>query len=101
MTLAMPQHRMSDPLTRRRTATMLLALFGLALAMVSLLGRPTGPFTQDELRQVSGLPFAPPQIERRIAPAAGDTVDIETQLQELENQLRGGSPSQPSPSPSR
>jgi hypothetical protein len=100
MTIAM-EHRMADPLTRRRAGTMFLALFGLALAMVSMLGRPTGPFSQNELREVSGLPFAPPQIERRIAPAAGDSIDIESQLQELENQLRGGSPLQPSPAPSR
>jgi hypothetical protein len=104
MTFAMPvpaAHRMADPVTRRRAAAMLGAVFGLALAMVSLLGRPTGPFSLEELRQVSGLPFAPPQIERRIAPATGDTIDIESQLQELENQLRGGSPAQPTPTQSR
>ena len=87
MTVAMPDlrmHRMADPVVRRRVAVMLLALFALVLATVSLLGKPAGPFSQDELRSVSGLPIAPPQIERRIAPPAPDTL-LQQQIDDLLN----------------
>ena len=100
MTVALPDpgvHRMADPLTRRRVAAMLAALFALTLAMVSLLGRPTGPFSPEELRHVSGLPIAPPQIQRRIAPPAGGS-DLQQQIDDL---LRGVSPSQPAPAATR
>ena len=103
MTLAMPDprlNRMADPIVRRRTAAMLAALFALAVVSVTLLGRPAGFFTQEELRHVSGLPIAPPQIQRRIAPPAGTAADLEDQIQELEELLRG-TPSQPAPAPTR
>lgn len=103
MTLAMPDprvHRMADPITRRRAAAMLIALFALTVASVALLGRPAGFFTQEELRHVSGLPIAPPQIQRRIAPPAGTASDLEDQISQLEDILRGV-PTQPSPSSTR
>jgi len=104
VTLAIPDpgtHRMVDPAIRRRVAAMLAALFALALAIVSLLGRPSGPFTAEELRSVSGLPFAPPQIERRIAPAVNDNADLDQKIQELQDLLRGSPPAQPSPAATR
>ena len=103
MTLAMPDpavHRMADPETRRRVAVILGGLFVLAVVSVSLLGRPAGFFTPEELRHVSGIPIAPPQIQRRIAPPAGDSADLEQQITELEQLLRGV-PAQPSPAPTR
>jgi hypothetical protein len=92
---ALGRHRMTDPLVRRRTAVVLLALFAVMLATISLLGRPTGPFTADDLRSVSGLPIVPPQIERRIAPPAPET-DLQQQIDDL---LNGVYPTQPSPAP--
>jgi hypothetical protein len=103
MTLAMPDprvHRMADPVTRRRTGLMLGALFALAMVAVTLLGRPAGFFTSAELRHVSGLPIAPPQIQRRIAPPASDASDLQDQIQQLEQLLRG-TPVQPSPAATR
>ena len=103
MTLAMPDpalHRMSDPLTRRRAAIMLAALFALGWMVVWLFSEPTGPYSQRELRHLSGVPYAPPQIQRRIAPPAGDPADLEQQVDQLENLLRGGTV-QPSPSATR
>ena len=100
MSMALPDprvHRMADPVVRRRAAVMLLALFGFMLAVVTLLGRPTGPFTTEELRSVSGLPIAPPQIERRIAPPAPDS-DLQQQIDDL---LNGLTPTQPSPTATR
>src|SRR2546421_6656859 len=101
MTVALPDlrlHRMADPITRRRAAAMLGALFALTLAMVSLLGRPTGPFTVAELRHVSGLPIVPPQIQRRIEPPASDSSGLQQQIDDL---LNGVTPTQPSPGASR
>lgn len=102
MTLAMPDpgvHRMADPVIRRRVATMLAALFVFALTAVALLGRPTGFFTPEELRHVSNLPIAPPQIQRRIAPPVTNA-DLEDQIEQLESLLRG-TPVQPSPGSTR
>jgi hypothetical protein len=103
MTLAMPDpavHRMADPVTRRRVAVMIGALFSLAMASVALLGRPSGFFTVEELRHVSGLPIAPPQIQRRIAPPTTDQSQLDDQIQQLEQLLRGV-PAQPSPAATR
>jgi len=100
MSMALPDprvHRMADPIVRRRTAVMMAALFGFMLAVVTLLGRPTGPFSTEELRSVSGLPIAPPQIERRIAPPAPET-DLQQQIDDL---LNGINPTQPSPTATR
>jgi hypothetical protein len=91
---------MADPVTRRRAAATLIALFALATASIALLGRPAGFYTQEELRHVSGLPIAPPQIQRRIAPPAGTADDLEEQIQQLEDLLRG-TPAQPSPASTR
>lgn len=59
---------MADPVVRRRTAAMLAALAGLISISVSLLGRPSGAFTDVELPDVAGLPIPVPQIERRLPP---------------------------------
>ena len=104
MTLAMPDprvHRMADPVTRRRAAVILVGLFGLAMASVQMLGRPTGFFSNEELRHVSGLPIAPPQIQRRIAPSASDASDLQQQIDDLEQLLRGANPAQPTPAVTR
>jgi hypothetical protein len=96
VTVAMPDpalHRMSDPLTRRRAALMLAALFALGWMVVWLFGAPSGPYSQTELRHLSGVPYAPPQIQRRIAPPAGDPAELERQVDQLEDLLRGGTPS--------
>ena len=103
MTLAMPDpaiHPMADPLTRRRAAVMLAALFTLAWMVVQLLGEPSVPYSQTELRHLSGVPYAPPQIQRRIAPPAGDTAQLQRQVDELENMLRGQT-AQPTPRATR
>lgn len=103
MTLAMPDpalHRMADPPTRRRAALLLAALFALAWMVVWLLSEPTGPYSQTELRHLSGVPYAPPQIQRRIAPPAGDPAELQRQVDQLENLLRG-EPAQPSPAATR
>ena len=103
MTIAMPDpalHRMSDPLVRRRAAIMLAALFALAWLVVWLLGEPSRPFSQTELRQLSGIPYAPPQIQRRIAPPAAGSEELRIGQERLENFLRGATV-QPSPSGTR
>ena len=103
MTLAMPDpslHRMLDPIVRRRVAAILAALFALAWSIVWVLGEPTGPFSRAELREVSGLPYAPPQIQRRIPPSAGDTAELQRQIDQLQDLLRG-TPVQPSPAATR
>ena len=104
MTVATPDvglHRMADQATRLRTAAMLAALFALAVAVVAALGQPGGAFTQRELRDMSGLPFAPPQIQRRIAPAVNGSSDFDRQITQLEDILRGSPPPQPAASPAR
>ncbi|MFY9586072.1 MAG: hypothetical protein WAT66_01310 [Actinomycetota bacterium] len=103
MTIAMPDpalHRMSDPLTRRRAAIMLAALFALGWMVVWLFSEPTRPYSQTELRHLSGVPYAPPQIERRIAPPAGDQDELKQQIDQFEGILRGQTV-QPSPSATR
>ena len=103
MTFAMPDpalHPMIDPLTRRRAAIMLAALFALGWVVVWLFGQPSNPYSQTELRHLSGVPYAPPQIQRRIAPPAGDPAELERQVDQLENLLRGET-AQPSPAATR
>jgi hypothetical protein len=103
VTFAMPDptlDRMTDPLTRRRAALMLAALFALAWMVVRLLSEPTGPYSQTELRHLSGVPYAPPQIQRRIAPPAEDTAELQRQIDQLESLLRGET-AQPSPAATR
>lgn len=103
MTIAMPDpalHPMSDPLTRRRAAIMLAALFALAWLVVWLFSEPTGPYSQRELRHLSGVPYAPPQIQRRIAPPAAGSEDLRIGRERLENFLRGAT-APPSPTAPR
>lgn len=103
MTIAMPDpalHPMSDPPTRRRAAIMLLALLALGWLIVWLFGDPSRPYSQTELRHLSGVPYAPPQIQRRIAPPVGDPAELERQVDQLEDLLRGGTV-QPSPAATR
>lgn len=64
------EHRMADPVVRRRTAAMLAAITALVWVSVALLGRPDGAFTDVELPDVAGLPIPVPQIERRLPPPA-------------------------------
>lgn len=78
---------------------MLAALFALAWTVVRLLGEPSGPYSRAELRDVSGLPYAPPQIQRRIPPAAGDTAELQRQIDQLQELLRGTTT--PSPAATR
>lgn len=62
------EHRMADPIVRRRTALMLAAIGGLVWISVALLGRTDGAFTDVELPDVAGLPIPVPQIEHRLPP---------------------------------
>lgn len=62
------EHRMADPLVRRRTAAMLAALGALVFVSVTLLGRGGGAFTDVELPDVAGLPVPVPQVSQRLAP---------------------------------
>lgn len=64
----MDQHRMADPIVRRRTAIMLAAIGGLVYLSVALLGQTDGAFTAVELPDVAGLPVPVPQIEHRLPP---------------------------------
>jgi len=66
------------------------------MLMVSLVGQPQGFYTREELPYVSGLPIAPPQIQRRIAPQAPPGVDLNSPLDQLQQNPTGASP-QPSP----
>jgi hypothetical protein len=89
-------HRMAAPVVRQRVAMIVVVLIGLAWALSSLVGSPSGVYSTEELRHLGGIPFAPPQIQQRIAPpfAGGDLDQLITQLEDL---YRGGV--QPSPSP--
>ena len=63
-----PAHRMAVAAVRLRVGIVAVVLLAVAWAMVSLVGQPQGFYTREELPYVSGLPIAPPQIQRRIAP---------------------------------
>ena len=90
-------HRMADPAVRWRVALMVGALLALAWTAVSLAGRPSGFYTQEELRHVGGLPIAPAQIQRRLAPVAPPGPALEEQLRDLSDLLRGASPAPQTP----
>jgi hypothetical protein len=90
-------HRMADAAVRLRTAVVAAVLLAVAWAAVSLVGHPSGFFTDKELPYVSGLPIAPPQIERRLAPQAPAGVDLSGPLGDLQNSLSGGASPPPSP----
>lgn len=92
-------HRMASPAVRWRVAVMIGALMALAWAAVSLAGRPAGFYTQEELRHVGGLPYAPAQIQRRVAPVAPPGPVLEDQLRDLSDALRGASPVPRAPTP--
>lgn len=89
-------HRMAAPVVRRRVGALAVMLFAIGWALVSLVGDPGGVYSTEELRHLSGVPFAPPQIQQRIAPPiqGGDFDSLLTQLEDI---YRGGV--QPSPSP--
>ena len=91
--------RMRSPAVRWRVALIVAALLALAWAAVSLAGRPAGFYTQEELRHVGGLPYAPAQIQRRIAPVAPPGPELEQQLRDLSDTLRGASPAPQAPAP--
>ncbi|MHB8513036.1 MAG: hypothetical protein ACYDCC_12755 [Actinomycetota bacterium] len=63
---------MREAAVRLRVAIMMTGLITLAWALVSILGRPSGAFTQRELPDVAGLPITVPQIQRLIPPQASD-----------------------------
>jgi hypothetical protein len=89
-------HRMAVPVVRQRVAAIVAVLLGLGWALVSLVGNAGGVYSQEELRHLGGIPFAPPQIQQRIAPPfAGN--DLNELITQLEGIYKGGV--QPSPSP--
>lgn len=93
-------HRMAAPVVRRRVAVIVAVLLGLAWMLVSQVGNAPGIYSQEELRHLGGVPFAPPQIQRRIAPAFGGS-DIEQLISQLEDIYRGGAQPSPAPGPTR
>ena len=84
-------HRMADPAVRRRAAATAALLLGLAYTLVALVGTPNGVYSQEELRHLGGVPFAPPQIQRRVAPPVPGN-DLEQIIRDLENSLSGDTP---------
>ncbi|MGH2785824.1 MAG: hypothetical protein ACRDJ1_11225 [Actinomycetota bacterium] len=89
-------HRMAAPVVRQRVAVIVAFLVGLAWALVSLVGQPGGVYSTEELRHLSGIPFAPPQIQQRIAPPLAGS-EFDTLITQLEQIYQGGA--QPSPTP--
>lgn len=81
-------HRMEDPVIRRRTAAMALALLGLTWIAVTMGGRPGGPYSQSELRELVGVPFPPPQIENRFRPPANPLNDFADQFEDLRRRVQ-------------
>lgn len=47
---------------------MLVALVALAWALITLMGRGTGPYSSSELPDLAGLPVLVPQIQRLAPP---------------------------------
>lgn len=90
-------HRMAAPVVRQRVAMIVVVLIGLAWALSSLVGAPSGVYSTEELRHLGGIPFAPPQIQQRIAPPFAGGDDLDQLITQLEGIYRGGA--QPSPSP--
>jgi len=88
-------HRMADPVVRRRAAATAALIIGLGYTIVTLVGTPNGVYSQTELRHLGGVPFAPPQIQRRLAPAVPGN-DLDQIIRDLQNGLSGS----PSPAPS-
>jgi hypothetical protein len=78
-------HRMADPRVRLRVVALLAALFVLAWVAITLAGRPAGPFSGAELRDLSGVPVLPPQIEGRVGPAG--PADLAGQLDDLRRRV--------------
>ena len=91
-------HRMAAPVVRQRVAITVAMLVAIAWALVSLVGSPAGVYSSEELRHLSGIPFAPPQIQQRIAPTVGGE-NLEQLIDQLESIYRGGPASSPQPSP--
>ncbi len=93
-------HRMAVPVVRGRVAFIAAVLVGLAWALTSMVGRGTGIYSQEELRHLGGIPFAPPQIQQRIAPPFGDN-NLDQLITQLEQIYKGGIPPSPSPGATR
>lgn len=81
-------HRMAEPAVRVRVSILVAALVALAWVAVTLAGRPGGPFSPAELRDLSGVPVPPPQIGERFQPPAGSIDNLTGQLQELQRRVR-------------
>ena len=88
-------HRMADPAVRRRAAATAALLLGLGYTIVTLVGTPNGVYSQSELRHLGGVPFAPPQIQRRVAPPIPGN-ELDQIIRDLQNSFSGS----PSPQPS-
>lgn len=65
-------HLMSSPKVRWPVAGMIACVIGVCSVAVTILGRPSGAFTDRELPDVAGLPILVPQIERLVPPKTGD-----------------------------
>lgn len=93
MVTAPLEHRMADPVVRRRVALLAVAIVALSWGAVRLAGSPGGPFGRTELRDLSGVPIVPPQIEDRVPPPPNPLEDLTRQLEDLTTGLSGPAPS--------
>lgn len=80
-------HRMADPVVRRRVAALTVALLGLAWVAVTMGGRTGGPYSQEELRHLVGIPFPPPQIESRFRPPSDPLGEFADQFEDLRRRV--------------
>lgn len=68
-TLPAGGHRMTDPRIRARAFVLAALLCAASWAAVALLGRPaTAGFTEQECRELTGVPIPPECAPARIAP---------------------------------
>lgn len=86
-------HRMADPAVRLRAALVAGVLVTLSWGSLRIAGRPGGPFGSVELRDLSGIPVAPPQIEERTPPVANPLGDLAGQMEDLYGQMRAATAS--------
>ena len=93
-------HRMAVPVVRARVAFIAAVLLALAWALTSMVGRGTGVYSQEELRHLGGVPFAPPQIQQRIAPPFGEN-NLDQLITQLEQIYKGEVAPSPSPGATR
>lgn len=81
-------HGMADPVVRRRVAALTAALLGITWILATVGGRAGGPFGPTELRDLSGIPVPPPQIESRFK--QDDPVDdFSRQFEDLRDRVAG------------